>query len=57
MLEAPPVELKENVSFKVQLVGIIDQKLKELINKTILMVKVLWKSDTVEEITWELKHP
>ena len=28
VLEAPPVELKEDLSFEVQPVGIIDQKLK-----------------------------
>ena len=51
MLEAPPVELKEDLSFELQLVRIIDQKLKELRNKVILMVKVLWRSDIVEEMT------
>ena len=43
VLEAQPVEFKEDLSFEVQLVEIVDQKLKELINKVILMVKVLWK--------------
>ena len=41
----------EDLSFEVQRVGIIDQKLKELRNKAILMVKVLCKSDTVDEMT------
>ena len=53
VLKAPPIELKEDLSFEVQLVGIIDQKLKELRNKVILMVKVLWRSDIVEEMMWE----
>ena len=52
VLEAPLVELKENLSFEVQPMGIIDQKLKELRNKVISMVKVLWRSDMVEERTW-----
>ena len=51
VLEAPLVELKEDLSFYVQPVGIIDQKLKELKNKLILMFKVLWRSDTVEKMT------
>ena len=55
VLEAPSIELKEDLSFKVQPVGIIDQKLKELRNKVILRVKVLWRSDVVEEMTWETK--
>ena len=38
MLEASPVKLKENLSFEVQPV-IVDQKLKELRNKLIPMVK------------------
>ena len=45
VLEASLVELKENLSFKVQPVDIVDQKLKELRNKIILMVKVLWQND------------
>ena len=53
VLETPPIELEENLLFKVQPVEIIDRRLEELRNKTILMVKVLWKSDTVEEMTWE----
>ena len=53
VLEAPSIELKEDLSFEVQLVGIIDQKLKELRNKVILKVKVLWRSDTIEEMTLE----
>ena len=51
VLKAPPVELNEDLSFEVQPVGIYDQKLKELRNKSILMVKVSWRSDTVEEMT------
>ena len=53
MLEAPPLELREDFSFKVQPVGIVDQKVKVLRNKVIPMVKVFWKSDIVEEMMWE----
>ena len=53
VLEALPIKLNEDFSFEVQLVGIVDQGIKELRNKTILMVKVLWTNDTVEETTWE----
>ena len=51
VLEAPPIELKEDLSFNVQSMGIVDQRLKELRNKVISMVKVLWQSDKVEEMT------
>ena len=40
VLEAPPIELREDLYFKVQIVWIVDQKTKELRNKVILMVKV-----------------
>ena len=39
----------------VEPVGIADQKLKELRNKVISIVKVLWKSDIVEEMTWKIE--
>ena len=55
VLEAPPVELKEDLTFEMEPVGIIDQKLKELRNKVISMVKVLWRSDIVKEMTWEIE--
>ena len=51
VLEVLSVELKEDLSFEVQSIGIVDQKMKELRNKVILMVKLLWKSDTIEEMT------
>ena len=41
MLGAPPVELNEDLSVEVQPMGIVDQGMKELRNKIILMVKVL----------------
>ena len=53
VLEAPHVKLKKDLSFKVQPMGIIDQKLKELRNKVIPKVKVLWKGNIVKEMTWE----
>ena len=48
VLEAPSIELNEDLSFEVQSVGIVDQEIKELRNKVISIVKVLWRSDTVE---------
>ena len=53
ILETPPIELEEDLSFKVQLVIIIDQEMKQLRSKVIPMVKVLWSSDIIEEMTWE----
>ena len=51
VLEAPPIELKEKLSFKVQPVAIVDQEIKQLRNKVILTVKVLWRTDATEEMT------
>ena len=53
ILETPPIELDEDLSFEVQPVAIVDQEMKQLRNKVIPMIKVLWRSDTIEEITWE----
>ena len=55
ILEAPPVEVEEDLSFKVYPVAIVDQDTKQLRSKVIPMVKVLWKSDMIEEMTWEPK--
>ena len=41
VLEAPLVELREDLSFEVQLVGIVDQRIKKLRNKVFPMVKML----------------
>ena len=51
VLEAPLVELKKDLSFGVQPIGIVDQRMKELRNKVIPIVKVLCMSDRVEEMT------
>ena len=53
VLEAPQVKLREDLSFEVQPASIVNQKMKELRNKVIPTVKVLWKSDRVKEMTWE----
>ena len=55
ILKTPPIELEEDLSFKVQSVAIVDQEMKQLRNKVISMIKVLWKSDTIEKMRWETK--
>ena len=55
ILEVPPVEFDKDLSFEVQPVAIVDQEMKQLRSKVIPMVKVLWKSDMIEEMTWELE--
>ena len=53
ILETPPIDLEEDLSFEVQPVVIVDQEMKQLRSKVILMIKVLWRSDLIEEMTWE----
>ena len=55
VLETPPIELREDCSFKVQLAGILDHKEKVLRHKVVPMVKMLWRSDRVEEMTREME--
>ena len=55
VLETPIVELKEDLSFEVHPVEIVDYRMYELRNKVISMVKVLCRSDIVEEMTWEIE--
>jgi len=56
VLQAPPVELSSDLSFEVQPVEILDRQVRALRHKSIPMVKVLWRSARVEEITWETEH-
>ena len=56
VLEAPPIELHDDLKFEVQPVSILDRKDRVLRNKSISMVKVLWKNARMEEMTWEVEH-
>ncbi|KAL5540026.1 hypothetical protein UlMin_046190 [Ulmus minor] len=53
VLQQEPVEIDEKLSYEERPVEILDRKSKELMNKTIHLVKVLWRNHTVEEATWE----
>ena len=50
-LEALDIELRDNLSYKEQLVQILGKEEKELRNKTISLVKALWRNHLVEEAT------
>ncbi|KAM6589993.1 hypothetical protein CsatA_012598 [Cannabis sativa] len=47
--------LQEDLSYNERPVKILDQKDRILRNKTITLVKVLWRNSVVEESTWELE--
>ncbi|XP_071906161.1 uncharacterized protein [Coffea arabica] len=53
----PPedVELDESLTYEERPIQILDRKVKDLRNKQIPLVKVLWKHHEVEEATWELE--
>ncbi|KAI5339223.1 hypothetical protein L3X38_018495 [Prunus dulcis] len=53
ILEHQPVELEEDLSYEEQPVQILDRKEQMLRSRSIPVVKVLWRSRTVEEATWE----
>ena len=53
MLETPEIELRDDLSYEEQPVQILGREEKGLRNKTISLVKVLWRNHIVEEATWE----
>ncbi|KAA0040466.1 Chromo domain-containing protein [Cucumis melo var. makuwa] len=55
VLREQPVELKEDLSYDEEPVQILDRKEQVLRNKTIPLIKVLWRHHGVEEATWELE--
>ncbi|XP_070679796.1 uncharacterized protein [Malus domestica] len=50
-----PLEINSDLTYDEKSVTILDWKDKELRNKTVHLVKVLWKNHSVEEATWETK--
>ena len=53
VLETLEIELRDDLSYEEQPVQILGREEKELRNKTISLVKVLWRNNLVEEATWE----
>ena len=53
VLSYSPLPLQEDLSYAVEPVQILDRKEKVLRNKAIPLVKVLWRSQEIEETTWE----
>ncbi|XP_071923213.1 uncharacterized protein [Coffea arabica] len=53
----PPedIELDESLTYEERPIQILDRKVKDLRNKQISLVKVLWKHHEVEKATWELE--
>ena len=55
VIEYEPVDIKSNLSYVEQPVKILDREEKVLRNKSVRLVKVLWRNPKVEESTWELE--
>ena len=63
VLQHEPMQVHEDLSYEEQPVQILAREERRLRNRSILMVKILWKNHGHEEATWELeeeirqKHP
>ena len=55
VLDTSEIELRDDLSYEEQPVQILGKEEKELRNKTISLVKVLWRNHLVEEATWKRK--
>ena len=51
-----PLHILEDMSYAEEPVQILDRKEKQLRNKNISLVKVLWRNQNKEEATWELEE-
>ena len=47
------MELNEDLTFEEEPVAIVDYQVRQLRSKIIPMVKMLWRSNNVDERTWE----
>ena len=45
--------MNKDLTYEVEPVAIIDRQIRQLRSKHILIVKVLWRSNNVQEHTWE----
>ncbi|KAJ8750147.1 hypothetical protein K2173_014062 [Erythroxylum novogranatense] len=53
IIQTSEVQLRDDLSYEEIPVEILDLKEKVLRNKTVQLVKVLWRNHSVEEATWE----
>ena len=48
-----PLEIDENLTLEMKLVKVLYYNVKELRNKKISIIKILWRNSQIEEVTWE----
>ena len=53
IIEPEQIELRSDLSYEEEPVQILDREVKRLRTKEVPMVKVLWRSHSTEEATWE----
>ena len=56
VVQAGEIEMSDNLSYVEEPVQILDRKQRQLRNRELPMVKVLWKSHSIEEATWETEE-
>ena len=56
VLRDSEVEISDNLSYVEEPVKIVDFRVKQLRNREIPMVKVVWKNHGLEEATWETEQ-
>ncbi|KAL6137810.1 hypothetical protein ACLB2K_063099 [Fragaria x ananassa] len=56
VLQEQPLSLKKELTYEDEPVQILDRNEQVLRNKTIPLVKVLWRNQQIEEATWELEE-
>ncbi|XP_071920670.1 uncharacterized protein [Coffea arabica] len=55
IVQSEEIEIDEALTYEEKPVQVLDKKVKELRNKQIPLVKILWKNHGVEEATWEME--
>ena len=53
VVSSETIDFKPNLTYEEDPVEILDREVKELWNKRIPLVKVLWRNPKTEEVTWE----
>jgi len=48
-----PIDITKDLVYEERPAQILDRRIKQLCNKQIALVKVLWTNDTTQEATWE----
>nr|XP_027109290.1 uncharacterized protein LOC113729165 [Coffea arabica] len=56
VLQPKNIDIDEALAYEKKPVKLLDRKVKELRNKRIPLVKVLWKNHGIEEATWKIEE-